>query len=429
MSTTSTPDHLPASPAPASPAGPARRAFAVPFVAALIGGGIVAGVIAAAGGMSSSTKTVTSVQASAPIAPSNASQTNSGLTPHEIYVRNAPGVAFVTSTVVQKTESPFGLGGGGETQRRGQATGSGILIDGNGTILTNYHVVENAVKVQVSFEEKGQNVEAQVVGKDPSNDLAVLRIPTDGLTLHPLTLGDSSKVQVGDPVLAIGNPFDLQRTLTTGVISALQRHLEAPNGFTIDNVIQTDAPINPGNSGGPLLDSYGRVIGINSQIETGGSGGGNIGIGFAVPINTAKAEISSLEKGGTIKGAFLGLVSRTIDASLAPLNLPVKSGAIVLSVQKGSPAAKAGIRGGVPAGSEGGEVAVGGDIIKSVDGKPVASSEDLATDIGSRKPGETVSIGLLRANGHGGWEAKTVQVTLGSRPSSNPFASSGSSEG
>src|SRR6202022_1055215 len=155
--------------------------------------------------------------------------------------------------------------------------------------------------------EKGKTVEAQVVGKDPSNDLAVLRIHPDGLTLHPLALGSSSGVQVGDPVLAIGNPFDLERTLTTGVISALQRQIQAPNGFTINNVLQTDAPINPGNSGGPLLDAAGRVIGINSQIATGSSGGGSVGIGFAVPINTAKSEISQLEKGGTGRGAHLGL--------------------------------------------------------------------------------------------------------------------------
>ena len=217
------------------------------------------------------------------------------------------------------------------------------MIDANGTILTNYHVVENAIKVTVSFE-KGKTVEAQVVGKDPSNDLAVLRIPTDGLTLHPLTLGDSSAVQVGDPVLAIGNPFDLERTLTTGVISALQRQITAPNGFTIDNVLQTDAPINPGNSGGPLLNAAGQVIGINSQIETGGSGGGSVGIGFAVPINTAKSEISQLEKGGTVRGAYLGLTSLTIDGSLSALNLPVKSGALVQSVQKGT----AGRKGGHP---------------------------------------------------------------------------------
>ena len=161
-------------------------------------------------------------------------------------------MAFVTSTVVQKSESALNLFGG-ESKRQGIATGSGIVIDANGTILTNYHVVENAIKVTVSFE-KGKTVEAKVVGKDPSNDLAVLRIPTEGLTLHPLTLGNSSAVQVGDAAFAIGNPFDLQRTLTTGVISALQRTITAPNGFTIDNVLQTDAPINPGNSGGPLLD-------------------------------------------------------------------------------------------------------------------------------------------------------------------------------
>src|SRR5271157_5698975 len=379
-----------------------KRTFFIPFFSALIGGAVVVAVVAAFGGLSSSTKTVTTVQA-APIAPSNASQkTAAGLTPHDIYVRDAPGVAFVTSTIVQKSESALNLFGGGETEKRGEATGSGIVIDANGTILTNYHVIENAIKVTVSFE-KGQSVEAQVVGKDPSNDLAVLRIPTDGLTLHPLTLGDSSTVQVGDPVYAIGNPFDLERTLTTGVISALQREITAPNGFTINNVLQTDAPINPGNSGGPLLNASGQVIGINSQIETGGSGDGSVGIGFAVPINTAKAEIAQLEKGGTVRGAYLGLTSITIDGSLSALNLPVKSGALVESIQKGTPAEQAGIRGGRISGStESGQVAVGGDIITSVDGKAVASSQQLAEDIGSKQPGNTVSVGLLRANGHGG---------------------------
>jgi S1-C subfamily serine protease len=396
-----------------------RRTFTIPFISALIGGGVVVAVVAAFGGLSETDKTVTTIQA-APLTPSNASQQSPGLTPHDIYVRDAPGVAFVTSTVVQKTESPFNLFGGGETQRQGQATGSGIVINNDGTILTNYHVIENAIKVTVSFE-KGQTVNAQVVGKDPSNDLAVLRIPTDGLTLHPLTLGDSSTVQVGDPVLAIGNPFDLERTLTTGVISALQRQITAPNGFTIDNVLQTDAPINPGNSGGPLLNAGGQVIGINSQIETGGTGDGSVGIGFAVPINTAKSEISVLEKGGTVRGAYLGLTSLTIDGSLSALNLPVKSGALVQSVQKGTAAEKAGIRGGNLTGStEGGQVAVGGDIIVSIDGKAVAGSEELANDIESKKPGQTISVGLLRATGHGGYEHKTVSVTLGSRPNSVP---------
>jgi S1-C subfamily serine protease len=393
--------------------------FLVPFASALIGGGIVVAVVAAAGDLGKSERTVTTVQA-APIAPSNASQQTKGLTPHDIYVKDAPGVAFVTSTIVQKTESPFNLFGGGETQRQGQATGSGIVIDNNGTILTNYHVVENAIKVTVSFE-KGKTVNAQVVGKDPSNDLAVLRIHPDGLTLHPLTLGSSSGVQVGDPVLAIGNPFDLERTLTTGVISALQRQITAPNGFAIDNVLQTDAPINPGNSGGPLLDASGRVIGINSQIETGGSGGGSVGIGFAVPIDTAKSEISQLEKGGTVRGAYIGLTSLTIDGSLSALNLPVKSGALVQSVQKGTPAERAGIRGGNVSGStEGAQVAVGGDIIVSIDGKQVNSSEDLANDISAKKPGDKITVGLERPNGKGGYEHKTVTATLASRPNSVP---------
>jgi S1-C subfamily serine protease len=393
--------------------------FLVPFVSALLGGAIVVAVVAAAGDLGKSEQTVTTVQAT-PIAPSNASQQTKGLTPHDIYVKDAPGVAFVTSTIVQKTESPFNLFGGGETQRQGQATGSGIVIDDNGTILTNYHVVENAIKVTVSFE-KGKTVNAQVVGKDPSNDLAVLRIHPDGLTLHPLTLGNSSGVQVGDPVLAIGNPFDLERTLTTGVISALQRQITAPNGFAINNVLQTDAPINPGNSGGPLLDASGRVIGINSQIETGGSGGGSVGIGFAVPIDTAKSEITQLEKGGTVRGAYIGLTSLTIDGSLSALNLPVKSGALVQSVQKGTPAERAGIRGGTVSGStEGGQVAVGGDIIVSIDGKQVNSSEDLANDISAKKPGDKVTVGLERANGKGGYEHKTVSVTLASRPNSVP---------
>ncbi len=396
-----------------------KRMFFIPFVAALLGGGIVVAVLAAAGDLGKkSEQSVTTVQA-APLAPSNASQQNGSLTPHDIYVKDAPGVAFVTSTIVQKSESPFNLFGG-ETQQKGEATGSGIVIDANGTILTNYHVVENAIKVTVSFE-KGKTVDAQVVGKDPSNDLAVLRIHTDGLTLHPLTLGNSSSAQVGDPVLAIGNPFDLERTLTTGVISALQREITAPNGFTIDNVLQTDAPINPGNSGGPLLNAAGEVIGINSQIETGGSGGGSVGIGFAVPIDTAKSEISELEKGGTVRGAYIGLTSLTIDGSLSALNLPVQSGALVQSVQKGTPAEKAGIRGGTVSGStEGGQVAVGGDIITSIDGKAVNSSEELANDIEAKKPGDTISVGLLRGDGKGHYEHKTLSVTLASRPNSVP---------
>ncbi|HTU78768.1 MAG TPA: trypsin-like peptidase domain-containing protein [Solirubrobacteraceae bacterium] len=399
-----------------------KRMLFIPLLSALLGGGIVVAVVAAAGDLGKNNDTVvtTTVEAAAPAAPSNASDRTVGLTPHEAYVKDAPGVAFVTSTIVQKSESPFNVFGE-EEQRQGTATGSGIVIDGNGTILTNYHVIENAIKVTVSFE-KGKSVEAQVVGKDPSDDLAILHISTDGLILHPLKLGDSSSVQVGDPVYAIGNPFNLERTLTTGVISALQREITAPNGFTINHVLQTDAPINPGNSGGPLLNVEGEVIGINSQIETGGSGDdGSVGIGFSIPINTAKAKIAELEKGGTVRGAYLGLTSRTVDGSLSALNLPVKSGALVESVEPGTAAAKAGIRGGsVGTSTEDGEVEVGGDVIVGIDGKKVNSSEELAEDIEEKKPGDTISIELWRATGEGHYKKKTLKATLGERPNSVP---------
>jgi S1-C subfamily serine protease len=393
-----------------------KRMFFIPLLSALIGGGLVVAVVAAAGDLGSSQKTVTVVQQSAtPIAPSNASQQNSGLTPHQIYERDAPGVALVTSTIVRQTESPFSLGSESE---QGTATGSGFVINSDGTILTNYHVVENAVKVEVSFEH-GKTVEAKVVGKDPSNDLAVLRIPTEGLTMHVLTLGNSSKAQVGDPVLAIGNPFGYDRTLTTGVISALQRQITSPNGFSIDNVLQTDAPINPGNSGGPLLNEEGEVIGINSQIETGGSGDGSVGIGFSIPIDTAKSELPQLEKGGTVSGAYLGVSTISVDGSLSGLNLPVKSGAMIETVEAGTPAAKAGLRGGnLEAQLSGGKVAVGGDIIVGVDGQAINSAEDLSTLIGSKKPGDTISVEVERASGSGTYEKKTIKVTLTARPNS-----------
>jgi S1-C subfamily serine protease len=405
-----------------------KRLFAIPFISALVGGGVVVAVLAASGSLSSSSKTVTEVQAAAPVSTSgtasasNAIPTRSGggggLSAHEIYERTAPSVVKVTSTIVRQSESPFGFG---ETAQQGTATGSGFVIDSNGTLLTNWHVVENASKVTVSFEHS-KTVEAHVVGKNPSQDLAVLKIPTEGLTLRSLDLGDSSSVEVGEPVVAIGNPFGLSRTLTTGVISALQREITAPNGFSIDNVLQTDAPINPGNSGGPLLNGKGQVIGITSQIETGGGGSdGNIGIGFAVPIDTAKAELPELEKNGSVQTAYLGVVMIPVDGSLSSLNLPVKSGALIEKVEAGSPAAKAGIRAGnIEAKVGGNEISVGGDIIVGFDGKKVTSSESLASYVGAKKPGDTVTVELLRESGSGGYTKKNVTVTLGQRPNSIP---------
>ncbi len=380
------------------------------FLAALIGGALVAVALIGFGAGGSGSTTTTIVQ-QAPLAASNASTPASGLTPRDIYKRTAAGVVFVRADVVQQTQSPFDPF---PQQQQGQATGSGFVIDKNGTILTNAHVIDGAQKVTVQFENQ-RIVNAQVIGKDLNSDLALLKVVPDGLALDPLPLGNSKNVQVGDPTIAIGNPFGLDRTLTTGVVSALQRQIKAPNGFAIDNVIQTDAPINPGNSGGPLLDATGRVIGINSQIETGG-GSGSVGIGFAVPIDTAKQVIPQLEHGGTVARAFLGLSSLTIDGSLNSLGLPVKAGALVETITSGSPAEKAGIRAGtISAQVNGGSIQLGGDIIVAVNGKPITSSDDLATLIGNRKPGDTVTLDVLRAGKH-----MNVSVKLGTRPSSAP---------
>jgi S1-C subfamily serine protease len=209
-----------------------------------------------------------------------------------VYERDAPGVVLVSATgvgEVQSTEEYLR----GEDGQGGMATGSGFEVDGAGTILTNWHVVAGATKVTVGLEG-GKTVEAQVIGSSSSEDLAVLRIPTVGLTLHPLVLGDSRQARVGDPVLAIGNPFGLNRSLTTGVVSAVGRRIRAPGGATISDALQTDAPINPGNSGGPLLDERAEAIGITSQIETANSHGGSVGIAFAVPIEAAKRLLSSV---------------------------------------------------------------------------------------------------------------------------------------
>jgi S1-C subfamily serine protease len=349
----------------------------------------------------------------APLASHDATSSSGdgGLTARDIYKRDAPGVVYIKAQVVQRTQSPFDFGLPQEQQ--GTATGSGFVIDKDGTILTNAHVINGARKVTVQFADKQQAV-AKVLGKDESTDLALLKVDPAHLKLVPLVLGTSSTVQVGDPAVAIGNPFGLERTLTTGVISAVHRPIQAPNGFQIDDAIQTDAPINPGNSGGPLIDATGKVIGINSQIETGGSGNGNVGIGFAVPIDTAKRYIPQLEKEGRVDRGYLGVATTTIDKSLQGLNLPVEHGALVQSVTPGSPADKAGIRAGnISATLDGAQIQLGGDIVTAVDGKTVRSNEDLTAAIAGRKQGDKVKVTLVR-----GGKDKTVEVTLGDRPAS-----------
>jgi S1-C subfamily serine protease len=389
------------------------RQIRLPLISGLAGGAIVAVLLLALGtGPNGKTTTVIQQAPLADVAP--AAQRGAaarGLTAAEIYKRDAPGVVFIRSQIVERTQSPFDLF---PTEQRGEATGSGFVIDKSGDILTNAHVVDGAVKVTVQFSDN-KTVDAKIVGKDTSTDLALLKVDPDGVGLSPLQLGSAKDVQVGDPAVAIGNPFGLSRTLTTGVISAKQRRIEAPNGFAIDNVLQTDAPINPGNSGGPLIDAAGRVIGINSQIETGGSSRGNVGIGFAVPIDTAQKVLPQLKSGGRVERAWLGVSSLTIDGSLRGLDLAARQGALVQSVENGSPADKAGIKGGDISAqlSNGTPVQLGGDVVTGIDGKAVHSSDDLASAVIGKKPGDEVTLDLVR----GGKKSET-KVKLGKRPAS-----------
>ena len=331
-----------------------------------------------------------------------------GLTVSDIYDRDGPGVVFIQSQIRSQTTSPFGL----PDQGGGVATGSGFVLDKDGYILTNAHVVEGAKEAGVRFTEESDLVQAKVVGSDLSSDLAVLKIdPADAPKLVPLSLGDSTNLHVGDPVIAIGNPFGYSRTVTTGIVSALQRQISAPNNFQIDNVIQTDASINPGNSGGPLIDAQGKVIGINSQIATGGSSG-SVGIGFAIPINTAKEIVPQLEQNGEVERAYLGVTTTTVTDQMAQdLNLPVDQGALIQEVVPGGPADKAGLQGGRTAIAQG--LRVGGDVIVKVDGKDIQQNSDVADAILDRKPGDEVQIEFFRGD-----ERKTVTAKLGERPQS-----------
>jgi putative serine protease PepD len=286
---------------------------------------------------------------------------------------------------------------------RGQSTGTGFLIDRNGTVVTNAHVVGSAGSAEVRFGDQGRTLDAPILGRDASSDLAVLRVnPSDAGTLHPLSLADSSRVRIGDNVVAIGNPFGLDRTATAGIVSGLGRHITAPNGFDIDEVIQTDAPINPGNSGGPLIDARGRVIGVNSQIETGG-GGGNVGIGFAVPANTVRDVVPRLEQGQIIRRPYLGVSTTTVPGSVASSRgLAPDEGVYVDNVSGGGPADRAGIR--------------SGDVLVNVAGRRVAAPADVASAIQGRQPGDQIRVEVVRSDG----TRADVPVTLGRRPAKSP---------
>ena len=358
-----------------------RTPYLLAASALLIGAGAGVGSYAAFGGNGGKTTTVVE-QAAAQGSPTADTKT---MSVNGVYRTAGPGVVEITTTTSSgSSDSPFPFGGSGSG--RSQAQGSGFVYDSSGHIVTNDHVVAGATKVSVTLAD-GSKYSAKVVGTDPSTDLAVLKVDAPSSKLHPLSLGDSGKLEVGDGVVAIGSPFGLDETVTSGIVSALGRDISAQNNFTIPGVIQTDAAINHGNSGGPLLNMAGEVVGVNTQIES--DSGGNEGVGFAVPSNTISQVVSKLVKGDKVAHPFLGVSIAT------PAN---QSGAQVASVRNGSPADKAGLK--------------AGDVIKSFGGETITSPDDLTAAVAAKQPGDKVSITFVR-NG----TTKTTEVTIGTRPS------------
>lgn len=374
--------------------GPSLRAFVALAAASLLGGGAALGGAAALGafdeGGDAQSAAAVESQATAAVA------RGEGLGAGEIYRRVGSGVVQVTTS---------GAGGSG--------LGSGFVVDRDGHIVTNYHVIEGATAIQVSFSNK-DTLAAELVGSDASTDLAVLKVETGAAALTPLELANSDTVRVGDPVVAIGNPFGLERTVTAGIVSALQRAVTAPNGYTIDEVIQTDASINQGNSGGPLIDATGKVIGVNSQIETAGGSSGNVGIGFAVPANTVKTVLGQLLATGKVDRAYLGVtLAEVSDRQAGDLGVE-RAGLLVQSVQPDSPAAAAGLQGGaVPTVVAGESYVLGGDLIVAIDGAAVETVAALRGKLAERAPGDTVTIDIVRDG-----RTRTVRVKLAAQPAS-----------
>jgi S1-C subfamily serine protease len=338
---------------------------------------------------------------------SNSQLFSAGLTEEErnniaIYEKVADGVVNVTSTAVQMDFffNAFPT----------QGSGSGSIIDTKGHILTNHHVVANAQKLEVTLGD-GSKWPAKLVGSDPDSDLAVIKIDAPKEKLKTIPMGDSKNLKIGQKVLAIGNPFGLQRTLTTGIVSSIGRTIRSDSGTLIEDVIQTDAAINPGNSGGPLLNSDGEIIGINSAILT--PSGGNVGIGFAVPVNTAKKVIPELLSKGYVTYPWIGATIQSLIPEMAKyLKLKIERGAMIAEVVKGGPADKAGLKGGNQKIQVGNMIAtVGGDIVVKADQRDVKTNDELIHYIREKKPGDTIVLKVYRKTDY-----IDVKVTLGERP-------------
>jgi S1-C subfamily serine protease len=315
----------------------------------------------------------------------------------EIYQRDGNGVVNITTTVLGYDFflRPVPMESG---------TGSGAVIDDVGHIVTNYHVVKDAEKLEVTLPDKTK-VDATVVGSDPNNDLAVIQVKVARGKLTPIPLGTSKGLLVGQKVLAIGNPYGLERTLTTGIVSSLGRSIQTDNNRVIQDIIQTDAAINPGNSGGPLLNSQGQIIGVNTAIlSPGGNNSGSIGIGFAIPVDTVRRITADLITNGFVRHSWLGIGPRTLSLADYPgltraLGLEIDSGLMLVDVSNNGPASKAGLHGatrGVTMGFR--QLPVDGDVILQIQGKPVSTLQDLLTEIDRYKPGERVTVAILRNN-------------------------------
>jgi S1-C subfamily serine protease len=371
-------------------------ATAAIVAAALLGAAVAAGTFAVLDD-DTATTVATTVETTDPAAQT----TSAPQSLNALYRRAVRGVVEITAVASSDAFSP---GGGGQ-----QAQGSGFVYDTEGHVVTNQHVVDGAASITVTFPN-GARYPAQLIGVDASSDLALLQVEAPARVLHPLALADSDEVRVGDAVLAIGSPFGLEGTLTSGIVSALHRQIEAPNNFTIDDAIQTDAAINHGNSGGPLLDLRGRVVGVNAQIRS--DSGGNEGVGFAIPSNTVRTVVSQLISAGKVDHAYLGVSIQTIPGDAAAA-LGVPRGVAVTQVVPGAPAASAGLQGPSGEMTVNGEVyPTGADVITHIDGKRVTNADALRAIVDAKEPGDEVTLTVVRDG-----DTLTLTVTLGSRPS------------
>jgi len=374
-------------------------------LAAVVAGGLAGAII---GFVLNDNGPAASAAPSASLALARSGSSSAAETSEQIYKTDAPAVVVIADTQTQEIPATFFTPA---SKQKVRALGSGFVIDRRGDILTNDHVVQGATAIRVGFNG-GASYPATVVGADPSTDLAVVRVHAPASVLHPLTFADSNRIQVGDQVFAIGNPFGLDGTMTAGIVSSIGRDILAPNGLSIPSAIQTDAPINHGNSGGPLLDRFGRVVGVNSQIE-GGTVDANVGVGFAISSDTAKSVAGQLIASGHPEHAWLGVQAETIDPSAAKVVRDLPShGVVVARVVKGSPAAKAGLK---PATSQvtvnGVGVLVGGDAIVALNGKRVSSTTQLADALAQLEPGDKVTLELVRQGSR-----RSVEITLGNVP-------------